>query len=457
MWETLLCLLASRPWLVFALILAIPRGRAGFKAWLARHQGIDPGSLIYNDDVLALAHQARADGRPVLLVTGADQSIADSVAGHFDFFSEAWGSDGHTNLTRNHKTAALIARFGVGGYDYIGDSTADLPVWHAAQQAILVAPSATLLARARAQKPDIVVLGQRPAASVRARLIARALRPHQWAKNFLIFVPALAGHHTDRATLLACTLAFFAFSLLASSVYVLNDLLDLPHDRLHATKKNRPFASGALKLSAAPAMIAATFGGGLTLSLALPLRFCAILLVYYVATLAYSLRLKRLMVWDVITLAGLYTLRIFAGAAAIGGVVSPWLLVFSLFLFYCLAIVKRQTELTHYARAGKTEHISGRGYLAEDLAMLRAMAAASGYMAVLVLALYMNSTEVVALYRHPLALWALCPILLFWISRVLMLAHRGEMNDDPVVFALRDRGSLLVGAASICVIIAGLL
>jgi 4-hydroxybenzoate polyprenyltransferase len=281
-------------------------------------------------------------------------------------------------------------------------------------------------------------------------LLARALRLHQWSKNTLIFVPVLAAHQAHGVRLEQAVLAFLAFSLCASSVYLLNDLLDLPHDRAHATKRRRPFASGALDLAWGPGLMAVLLAGALAACLLLPHAFLVMLATYYASTLAYSFALKRRAVWDVVTLAGLYTLRIFAGAAATSIPISPWLLAFSLFLFFCLAIVKRLTELTQFVRASAGRIVlSGRGYGAEDVDMLRSMAASSGYMAVLVLALYINSAEVLALYRRPSALWALCPILLFWVSRVLMLANRGLMNDDPVVFALRDNVSLLAGVVSV--------
>ncbi|HTZ70625.1 MAG TPA: UbiA family prenyltransferase, partial [Acetobacteraceae bacterium] len=278
---------------------------------------------------------------------------------------------------------------------------------------------------------------------------------HQWAKNVLVFVPVIAAHRLVPHTLFQAVAGFAAFSLCASSVYLLNDLLDLPHDRLHATKRRRPFASGALDIRQAPPLIAACLAAAFVIALALPWRFLLMLALYYTITLAYSLVLKRLAVWDVMTLAGLYTLRVFAGGAATDIPLSPWLLAFSLFLFFSLAIVKRKTELGQHVRDGRTEKISGRGYLPEDLDMLRGMAASSGTMAVLVLALYVNSPDITALYRHPTALWAVCPILLFWISRMLMLSNRGLMPDDPVIFALRDRVSLVLGAVALAAFILG--
>ena len=456
--ESILRLAARAPFALLALLpVLLSTGRAAFKRRIAGAVHLDPASLVYNDDVLDLARTARAEGRPVILVTAADQGIADAVAAHLRLFDEVHASDGATNLKGNAKADFLVERFGTGGFDYAGDAEADLPVWRAAARGYVVAPSAVLARQAASVCADLRVLGARPGTRSQLNVWARALRLHQWTKNVLVFVPVFLAHRFDTETVSRAMLAFLAFSLCASSVYLLNDLLDLPHDRLHASKRKRPFASGALNVNAAPALIGATLGTGFVLALLLPIQFMLMLATYYTCTLTYSLAMKRWPVWDIMMLAGLYTVRVLAGCAATGLRVSPWLLAFSMFLFFCLAVVKRQTELVQHVRDGRTEKLSGRGYMPEDLDMLRGMAASSGYMAVLVLALYVNSPDVLPLYRHPSALWVLCPILLFWVSRVLMLSHRGLMNDDPVVFALRDRLSLVVGVAALCAFLAGAL
>ncbi len=454
--EAMLRLAARAPLALLALLPVLVRqGRAAFKQRIAAAEALDPASLVYNDDVLALAARTRAAGRPVYLVTAANEAVAHAVAAHVDVFDGVFASDGTVNLKGAAKARFLSERFGAQGFDYVGDAAADVPVWREAAQAYVVAPDAALLRQARAASPGVVQLGAAPRAAARLRSWAKALRVHQWAKNVLIFLPVFAAHRFDTVTLLRATAAFAAFSLCASSVYLLNDLLDLPHDRLHPSKRRRPFASGMLNIAQAPPLILACLASAFAIALRLPPRFLLMLAVYYVCTLTYSLGLKRRAVWDVMMLAGLYTLRVFVGSAATNIPLSPWLLAFSLFLFFCLAVVKRQTELVQHVREGRTAKLSGRGYSPDDLDMLRSMAASSGYMAVLVLALYVNSPDVLTLYHHPSALWVLCPALLFWVSRVLMLSHRGEMNDDPVIFALRDRVSLLVGAAALCAFVAG--
>jgi len=455
--ESLLRLAATHPLAGLSAVLALRHGRAAFKAKVASGVRLDPATLVYNDDVLALAHAARAAGRPVYLVTAADQHIADDVAAHHGFFDGVFGSDGVHNLRGAAKADFLVSRFGARGFDYVGDAAADLPVWRQSARAYVVAPGPAGLSAASLGGAELHGVGTAPGLSARLRLLARALRVHQWAKNVLVFLPLVAAHLFSAAAVTQALLGFAAFSLCASSVYVLNDLLDLPHDRLHATKRKRPFASGLLPVSQAPPLLAVTFGGGFAIAAFLPWRFFVLLGVYYACTLSYSLVLKRQAIWDVMMLAVLYALRVLAGCAAISIGVSPWLLAFSLFLFFSLAVVKRQTELVQHVRAGKAAKLGGRAYMPEDLDMLRSMAASSGYMAVLVMALYVDSPAVRVLYRHPLYLWTLCPLLLFWISRVLMLSDRGEMHDDPVVFALRDRVSLAVGVVAGCVFLAGAL
>jgi 4-hydroxybenzoate polyprenyltransferase/phosphoserine phosphatase len=451
--ESLLRLLAERPLRVLLMLPGFFRSRAKFKQDVAARARLDPASLVYNQAVIDMVEQARAQNRPVYLVTGADAAVAQAVAGHVQKFDGVFASDGQINLTRKHKAALLVEKFGRNGYIYIGDASADVPVWADAHAAVAIAPRKSLLSAARRVCADVTILGEPPTATHLANLLRRALRVHQWAKNILVFVPLLGAHRTQVGPVLQAVAAFVSFSLCASSVYLLNDLIDLPHDRLHATKRRRPFAAGTLDLRLGPLLCAACLLLSAGIALVLPWHFLLLLGGYFVATLAYSLGLKRQMIVDVMVLAGLYTLRIFAGGAATHTPVSPWLLAFSLFLFFCLAVVKRQTELAQLQRAGRTT-AGGRGYVVEDLGMLQALSAASGMASVLVMALYVNSGDVLPLYHTPEALWALCPILLFWISRVLMLSHRGQMPDDPVVFALRDPVSLVTGGAALAAVLA---
>lgn len=278
--------------------------------------------------------------------------------------------------------------------------------------------------------------------------LVRVLRLHQWSKNALLFLPILAAHHLDdRAALLRVALGFLSFGLVASSVYVLNDMVDVESDRSHPRKRLRPFASGALRLGAGFALVPGLLAAGAGIALLLPPMFGVALTAYWFTTLAYSLRIKRVVILDVLVLAALYTVRIYAGAFAAGVPVSEWLASFALFFFLSLAILKRASEL-----AKATQAVPGRGYRPDDRVPVSAMGVASGYVSVLVLALYVTSQDVRRLYTQPAWLWMLCVLVLYWISRMWLLAWRGEVDDDPVVFAIRDPASWVVAVLGAAVI-----
>lgn len=429
--------------LPFTAAAALLRGRAGLKRHLAEAAPLDVETLPFDDEVLAFVRAWRARGGRTVLATASDQTLAEAVAAHLGLFDEVHGSDGRRNLKGREKARFLEARYGRGNYHYVGDSRADLPVWAGAGGAVTANASSGVRALAEKFHPDATHLGGRrrdPGAYL------RALRPHQWLKNILVFLPALAAHRVDAATLWLSALAFVAFSLVASSVYVLNDLLDLAADRAHPRKRARPFASGRVPISHGAIMAPGLALAGGLIAMTIGRDFALTLGAYYLLTLAYSLQLKRRIVIDICVLAGLYTARILAGGTATGIPLSVWLLAFSVFIFLSLAAVKRQAELVDSARRGKLG-ASGRGYTVEDLPIIPMIAIGAGYAAVLVLMLYVNSPEVQALYARPEALWGVCAVLLYWITRMVMVAHRGHMHDDPIVHALRDRISLLCLAA----------
>jgi 4-hydroxybenzoate polyprenyltransferase len=286
-----------------------------------------------------------------------------------------------------------------------------------------------------------------PRTPSRTLALVRALRPHQWVKNLLVFVPVILDHKLfNSETMAKAGMAFLAFCCAASSAYILNDIFDLEADRRHPTKRHRPFAAGTLSPALGLALVPGLLGTAFAVSWsALPVRFLELLVIYVVLTTAYSLYLKRCAVVDVLLLAGLYTLRVLAGIAAAAVRFSTWLLAFSMFLFLSLAFLKRYTEVNAMDGAA-TEQVRRRGYIRGDREWLGSMGGASGYLSVLVLALYINSEQVVALYRNPLLLWLICPLLLFWTSRMWLLAHRGRIHDDPIVATVRDPVSYLLGA-----------
>jgi len=422
------------PWLI--------SGKAKLKHQLAHATELDAAVLPYDENVVALIKSERDAGRHVVLATASHHLLATQVADHLGLFDEVVATDLTRNLSASTKRDLLVARYGEQGFDYAGNSADDLPVWKAARRAYVVNATAGVLRRARSFGNVYQVLG---ANGDSLSVWLKALRLHQWLKNLLIFIPLLASHRYGEVALLGnALLAFLCFGLTASSVYLLNDLLDLRDDRYHPHKRLRPFAAGLLSIPsgiiAIPLLLIAAFGFAIW---QLPISFSLTLAGYYVLTLAYSFSLKRQMVVDVITLAALYTMRIIAGAMAMTIPLSFWLLAFSMFMFLSLALVKRYAEL-HLVRADNREQALGRGYHTDDLQMLASLGAASGYLAVLVLALYINDAGTAHLYHRQTVIWLACPLLLIWISRVWMLAHRGQMNEDPVIFAVRDRISLSI-------------
>ncbi|MDR2365775.1 MAG: UbiA family prenyltransferase [Zoogloeaceae bacterium] len=439
--ETSLLLLRDHPRQCLLPFGWLARGKALLKHKLAERVNLDVTVLPYDENVLAFIRKARTEGRRVVLATASHERLAGLVARHLGVFDEVLASHARLNLAGEAKRDALLARYGEKGFDYLGNSRDDLPVWRVARKAFAANASFHCERKARALTNFEGVISCR---KDRAADWIKALRLHQWLKNLLIFVPLLAAHRYAELPLLSqAMLAFFCFGLCASSVYLLNDLLDLRDDRHHAKKRLRPFASGRLSpgtgLLVFPLLLCVAFAVALCW---LPLAFTLGVLVYYGLTLAYSLWLKRLMIVDVMTLAILYTLRIVIGGVTLSIPLSFWLLAFSVFIFLSLALVKRYVELLPLREKGNGEKARGRGYHAEDFPMIMALGAASGYTAVMVLALYINDPVTRQYYHHPEFIWFSCLLLLTWISRVWILAHRGMMHDDPVIFAAKDKVSL---------------
>ncbi len=444
LWESLLALLKQSPLSIFQLPFWLLKGRAHFKHEIARRVTLDVTTLPYHQDLLEFLSDERESGRELALATASHVTFAQAVAAHLGLFDgRVYGSDARVNLKGARKVALLVERYGARRFAYAGNSTADLPVWAEANEAIVVNASAGLVARAQALTPVSRVFSE-PVSWL--RLLAKALRVHQWAKNILVFIPVVASHQiADQTLLMQAGWAFFSFSLSASSVYILNDCLDLASDRRHPRKKNRPFASGRLSIPLGIVLGLGCLLVGVLLAVLLPPLFLLVLIGYLVLTTGYSFYLKQFVLVDVIVLAQLYTVRLYGGGAATGVVPSHWLLTFSLFLFLSLALVKRFTELRLTSQAEGTA-LHGRGYWVSDLEHISSIGSASGLLAVLVLALYISSKEVLLLYSHSEVLWLVCPVMLYWISRVWMLAYRNRMDDDPVVFAVRDPKSYVMAA-----------
>ncbi|MEY4582160.1 MAG: hypothetical protein RL701_6863 [Pseudomonadota bacterium] len=445
LWECVLWMLRRKPWLLVVAPFWLLAGRANFKQRVAERSLLDPASLPYREDLLLALRRSKQSGRKLVLATAADRDIAERVAKHLGIFDEVLSSDGHANLRAGVKCERLAREYGASGFDYVGDSHADLSVFERATRGFLIDGSARLAVLALS-KGNVVVISKRP--SLIAALF-KELRVHQWAKNALVVLPVVLAPETPQFAVIGrALLAALAFSLCASAGYVWNDLLDLDADRAHHTKRSRPFASGALPVVFGPPLFLALLSAGFGLSvLFLTARFSLMLMIYFAGTLSYSLYLKRMLVVDVLALAALYTHRILAGGIATSVPISSWLLGFSLFFFLSLAFAKRYVELALFSGEGK---IKNRDYYKIDLNMVGVMGPASGFLAALVFSVYVEMGSHRGAYREPQLLWLVVPVLLYWVTRVWILTGRGQMQDDPVKFALKDRNSLLCG-----VVIAG--
>ena len=421
-------------------LAALFRGRASCKQAAASVARLDVACLPYNEPLLEYLRRERAAQSRLILATGADQSIANAVAEHLGIFDAVIASDGSRNMTGHEKVRAIRETLGDEPFTYAGNSRTDLRVWRHSQSAILVDAPASC---ARDLHSAGIPVGQefRRVKSMWKPLL-RCLRIHQWSKNVLVLVPVLLAHQLrDPRVLFHALIAFVALSFCASALYIANDLLDLQADRLHPVKRNRPLAAGRVSVPAGMALSLVLLFAAAGLAMSLPIAARLLLLCYGASSLTYSLFFKRLLFVDVVCLAMLYALRVLYGGSATGISISVWTLAFSLFLFTSLAAVKRVAEL----RRVRPGNFSYRGYREEDVSQLASLASAGGYVAVLVLALYINSPEVKLLYRAPQVLWLLCPILIYWISRITLIANRGHLDDDPVSFALRDRATWVAG------------
>ncbi|MGK6308195.1 UbiA family prenyltransferase [Variovorax sp. DT-64] len=446
--ESLLQLARASPASLLWLPLWLLRGKAALKQEVARRAAIDVQTLPYRPEVLELVRRARAAGRRTVLATASDGRLARAIASHLGLFDAVLASDGEHNLRGAGKRAAIEADAGGRGFSYAGNDHMDLAVWRGAEAAVVVSRSEPLARRVA----GLTTLEGRivPPRTPLKRYVYGA-RLHQWLKNLLIFLPLMPVlHELTQPIVLNAVLAFFAFGLMASAIYVLNDLLDLESDRRHHRKRLRPFASGEITALEGLAVAGLLCAASLALSLALlPAAFVGVLLLYMTLTSAYSLFLKRRAVVDVFALAGLYTIRVAAGTAATGLPLSFWILSFSMFIFLSLALAKRYVELTGPPREAQRMK-RDRGYQPGDETFVLCTGVAAGQMSVLLLGLYLHDQEMLARYDHPEYLWVLIPLFLFWTMRVWLKAIRGALHDDPVVFAARDWVSrLTVGIAAL--------
>jgi len=451
LWDSILVLIRQRPLAAFELFGWLLKGKAAFKTNVTSAVELDVAHLPINRPLLQFLEQEHATGREIYLTTAADAALAKRIANHLGIFKGVLASDGATNLAGHNKLQAFQKCFEC--FDYIGNATPDVRLLQNSASPMVANPTTGLRFR-------MLVNGIRPTRTFNdapslAKSFIKSIRIHQWAKNVLIFVPLLLAHKLTAASLIAATAAFLSFSLCASSTYIVNDLLDIEADRRHPRKRFRPFAAGDFSVPTGLVLIGLLFGLAILIATNLPIAFLRWLLIYTVVTLAYSLRLKRMVLVDVIVLSLLYTMRLIAGSAATGVVISPWLAAFSIFLFLSLAMVKRFSELENLRARGQAP-TNGRGYLVSDIEQLRSFGTASAYASVMVFTLYINAMSESHLYRHPQFLWLLAPLLILWLSGVWLLASRGELNEDPVIFAITDRRSLGVGILAVTVVLLAL-
>lgn len=451
LWETLFALIKKYPLCLLLIpIWLVTGGKARLKNEIAKRVSINPVSLPYQIEFLNFLREQKASGRTLVLATASNQAYADKIAQHLGLFDLVLASCETKNLRSNAKREALVSLYGEAGFDYAGNSRDDLPLFNAARQSIIVSPDRA--ARNWQKKNGGLLFEPTP---FRFSTVVRMLRCHQWLKNVLIAVPVVLAHDISNVALLvAVALAIIAFSATASAIYILNDLFDLEADRAHPRKKSRPFASGDISVPSGLFFMVLLLGAAALICLLLPPLFAVVLLAYLVATTAYSIAVKRMLLIDILMLAGLYTMRLVAGAAATGIDASFWLLAFSGFFFLSLALVKRYVELSNTS-VPMGERVAGRGYRPEDLPMVMQAGISSAFAATLVLALYIDSIAVRELYSHPWMIWPLAPVVLYINLRLWVLAQRGQMDEDPVVFIIQDwRSQIMVGLSLILLTIA---
>jgi 4-hydroxybenzoate polyprenyltransferase/phosphoserine phosphatase len=424
--------------------------RAGLKRNVAALAPVDVSLLPYNRPLLAYLREQKLAGRKLVLATASDQGVAHAVADFLDLFDEVIASDGENNLKGEAKAKALVARFGLGGFSYVGNDSSDMAVWRAAHSAVVVnAPRAV---RAEVDRTMLVDarFNDRPS---RVRAAVSAMRPHQWAKNVLVFIPLIMAHAvTDIAAWGDALLMFAAFCATASGIYLVNDLADITADRQHPRKRRRPFASGALPLPTGALLACVLLAIGFGLSIAVGAS--VVIGIYALASISYSLALKEFPLVDVFMLAGLYTIRVFGGGVATGHWASLWLLAFCGFLFLGLALIKRTEEMAAVGRSGGERTAGRRGYFPSDVPILQSFGCASTFASGVVLALFVGSDAASAQYATPALLWGIVPLILFWECRLWLSTARGHMHDDPIVYATRDWVSWIVAACIFVVVTA---
>lgn len=429
-------------YIIFLAPFWLLKGKHYLKRQLAERSEIDVENLPYDYEFLTYLKEEFGNRRELVLVTGSYKKYAEKIAEYLGIFSGVVSTDDEINLTGRNKADYLEKTYGKRNFDYAGNEAKDGHIWEISRKAIVVNADSKTIKIAK-DSCEVEKIFDKKRAGLKKYL--KAIRVHQWTKNALIFVPLLASHKfiSNYDAIIGSVIAFVSFGFCASATYIINDLLDLDADRVNEYKRKRAFASGDISIFIGLVICTLLFIASFILLFFVPFKFSIVLAVYIITTLLYSFKLKSLAMVDVVVLAGLFTTRVVAGAAASDIQASFWLLSFSVFLFLSLALVKRASELINL-RSNNKEQAKGRGYAVSDLSIVKSMGTSSGYLAVLVLALYIHSQEVTKLYENPNMLWFVCPLILFWISRIWLITARGNMHEDPIVFAIKDKGSWVI-------------
>lgn len=436
--ESIIKLVKQSPLSALCIVLWLFKGRGKFKSLIATHTSITSELLPYHESLLLYLRNEKKKGRRIILATAAHKSIAESVSAHLDLFDDVLATD-KQNIKGKEKLRIIQEKVGKE-FVYAGDSRADIPIWKAAQAAILVGVSSNIT---KIIRQNIPIEKEFPKISFSFSVWVRALRVHQWLKNLLLFVPLLTAFSVlSIETLIRMVTVFFAFSLLASATYIVNDLLDLENDRKHPRKKLRPFASAKIPILSGLAVAVSAFILAFLLSLGISKNFFLILIIYLLLTSSYSWALKEYVLIDVLMLSILYTLRILAGSVAFGITISSWLFAFSIFIFLSLALVKRCSELITLDQIGE-KNTQGRDYRITDLVVLYPLGVGTALSAIVIFGLFISDPKTQARYATPQLLWLVAIVLIYWLARLWIKTSRGEMHDDPVIFAIKDRGSCM--------------
>jgi len=448
LWEQIIRLAFQKPFLIPLMICVSFRGKALFKKWLSERVEVPVEHLPWSEVVVDHVRKHKDKGGSVILATATHRNIAFKINEHLGIFDAVLATNGDTNLKGSSKAEAIAeynASLNERHYAYVGDSASDIPIWEKASEAWMVSRSHSLESQCRKAVPHLKVLESRGIGYFSSWITL--LRIRQWSKNVLLFLPLLLAHKTTSpAVIISTSVAALSFCFAASGVYLFNDCSDVFKDRSHPLKKRRPLASGAIPLwrGVMASLILIVLAVSLALS-SVGKGFALILLLYLFSNVLYTCWIKSVAILDVVLLSLFYSLRIFAGGVASNVEVSKWLLAFSLFFFLCLAFGKRYQEIFLLKSSEVTEHT--RGYIPNDQSIISICGISAGFVSVMVLVLYVNSPEVLKLYRTPDLLWLLAPLGIYWIARFWMLVARGLMHDDPVFFALKDRVSWGIGAA----------